>query len=268
MKKYLVLCVAALVCFVQMAFAQPQVYTPFVYKQVQPPLPVKPMPPVSANLKPVYIADKDPYVTMMNHTQDLITKSMANCPALKNRYATIVLSAERANNFTANLKWETKYAFKASGFSVERSLSDTFHFIAQNFAPASAGRDIKRDYQLPDHNDYSGISFYRVRQVNFDTSYIYSNIVLVKGYDSLPFRVYPNPALNRVWIEVTTKLTGNATIMLYDASGKILQQQALNCAKGLLTKQSFDISRFGAGLYQVKILMPDKTFVTGKFIKE
>lgn len=268
MKKYFLLCIIAFICVAQITFAQSQVYTPFAFKRVQPPLPVKPASMVSSSLNPVYVADKDPLVALMNNTQDIIKRSRANCLPRKYPDETIVLNAERINNFTAALKWETKYAFKASGFDVERSFADTFHFVAVNFAAATTGKNIKRNYQLPDNNDYTDISFYRIRQRNTDTGYQYSNIVAVKGNESQPFRVYPNPAKEKVWIEVTPKQTGNATIMLYDVTGKVLQQQLMSCTKNILAQKSLIVSKLAAGFYQVKILMPDKTFLTGKFVKQ
>ena len=56
--------------------------------------------------------------------------------------------------------------------------------------------------------------------------------------------------------------------MLYDASGKIMQQQLLNCAKEVLTPKNPDISKPADGVYQVKILMPDENVLTRKFNKQ
>ena len=56
--------------------------------------------------------------------------------------------------------------------------------------------------------------------------------------------------------------------MLYDAAGKILLQQSVNCTKNLLLSKSIDVSKLAAGLYQVSVLMPDNTILTGKFIRK
>ncbi len=269
MKKYLLLHIPALICFTQTAFAQLQLSKPLVRKEVQMPFPDKLVIPASTKIIPVHINEiKKPFVISVNNFRELINKARAQCPSLKSLPPTLILNAERANNLTANLQWETKYAFKASGFNIERSLADTFHFATVNFAWATAGGRLKKNYHLPDYNDYGGVSFYRIKLLNHDTAYLYSNIALVKGYDAAPFSIYPNPASDRIRIVVTPKLNGNAAIMLYDASGKIMQQQALNCTKDVLIPKSIDVSKLAAGVYQVKILMPDKTFLAGKFIKE
>ncbi len=261
--------IAAFICLTHTALAQQLISKAKEQKQVPWPFPDKLVKPASALIKPAHIPDiKKPFVTSLSYIQGVVNEARAQCPAQKS--ASLTLDAERLNNFTANLKWETKNAFKASGFNIEKSLADSFHFIAVNFAVASAGKGSgnKKDYQLPDRNDYSGISFYRIKQLNADTGYLYSNIVAVKGYDVLSLNIYPIPASNRIWIDFTAKQNGNIIIMLYDASGKIVQRQTFNSTKDLLVKKDLDVSKLVAGVYQVQMLMPDKNVLTGKFIKQ
>jgi hypothetical protein len=267
MKKYLFFCIPALVILSQNTEAQLQVPKLPAQKKAEMPFPFPAVQSVEKKIIPVHIDLIKPTVVTLN-TAELINKTKANCSMLKALKPTLTLKAERANNLAVNLQWETKYAFKASGFSIERSPADTFHFATVNFALASAKTDFKKNYHLPDYNDYSGISFYRIKQLNRDTTYLYSNIVSVKGYDALPFRIYPNPVSDRLWIEITAKQSGNASIMIYDGTSKTLRQQSTACTENRLTVQSIDVSKLAAGLYQVRILLPDKTFLTGKFIKE
>jgi hypothetical protein len=269
MKKYLLLCIVAVLCVGETAFSQLQVRSRAVRKELPMPFPDKLVKPASNLIIPAHLPDiKKPFVASLPNTQDFVDRVLAQCPSEKSPGQTIVLDAERANNFTANLQWETKYALKASGFNIERSLADTFHFVTVNFASASTAGGIKKNYRLGDHNDYSSVSYYRIKQLNADAGYAYSNICVVKGYNTMNFKVYPSPASDRIWMELMSKLNGNARIMLYDASGKIVHQQAIVCAKDVSTIESVDVSKLAAAVYQVKILMPDKTLLVEKFIKE
>src|SRR5256885_2959192 len=210
-------------------------------------LPVVHITPVS--IKQVQVPEiKKPFVVSVNNVQEWAAKMRAQCPLVKSPVPTLTLKAERTNNFNADLQWETKNAFKAKGFNIERSLADTSHFVFVNFALASASSNIKKDYKLPDRNDYSGISFYRIKQVNSDSNYSYSNIVLVKGYDSQLFTIYPNPVTSgKVRIETTAKSNGIALITLYDPLGKIIDQQSVNCTKNGTIQKSFDIANLASG---------------------
>ncbi|CAN5480710.1 hypothetical protein BH10BAC2_BH10BAC2_23050 [soil metagenome] len=267
MKKYLLLYIIAIVCFTQAAFAQLQLNSPIQKKEVSMPFPLKTVIPASSKIVPVHIMEiKKPFVVAIN-PPELMAKARAKCTALKSLEPILTLKAERTNNLTASLQWETKYALKASGFNIERSLQDTFHFTTVDFAKVAAGSGIKKNYRLPSYNSYDDISFYRIKMFNYDTGYLYSNIASIKGYDARAFSIYPNPASDKVLVEITAKLNGNATIMLYDAAGKIVHQQLLNCIKGVRTQRSININTFAAGIYQVKILMPDKTWLAGTFVK-
>ena len=269
MKKYLFLFIAALVCAVQMAIAQTQVNTLQKRKELPMPFPDKLVKPASTVIIPAHIPEiKKPSVASLPNLQDHIDNYLARCPSHKSPGQTIVLNAERANNLEANLKWETKYAFKASGFNIERSLADTFHFQNINFELAKPGTSIKKNYQLPDRNDYNGISFYRIKQINNGNDYIYSNIVSVKGYQAVGLRIYPNPSSAGISVEMLATQTGDIVIAIYDPSGKIMQRQVLNGTKDVMIVKAFDVSKFTPGAYQVKIIMPDNTFLSGKFIKE
>ena len=267
MKKYLPFCIGLLVCIAETTFGQLKINNASNQK-IKMSLPVVHITPVS--IKQVHVPEmKKPLVVSVNNVQEWAAKMRAQCPLSKSPVPTLTLKAERTNNFNADLQWETKNAFKAKEFNIERSLGDTAHFVSINLALASAGSGVKKEYQLPDRNDYSGISFYRIKQLNRDTSYLYSNIVLVNGYDSQLFIIYPNPVTSgKIWIEATAKSRGNALIILYDPLGKIIEQQFVTCEKNGAIQKTFEVSHFASGVYQVKILMPDKTSLAGKFIKE
>jgi hypothetical protein len=269
MKKYLLLYIPLLVCIAQTAFAQFQISKPIARKEMQMPFHDKLVIPASDKIIPAHIPDiKKPFVVSLENAREFVNNARAACPSLKSPAPTLVLNAERTNDFTANLQWETKYAFKASGFNIERSLADSFHFVTVNVAEAKGGTALKKNYQLPDHNNYRVVSFYRIKQINNDTGFLYSNIASVAGYDAVPFRIYPNPASANIWFEMTAKLNGNADMMLYDASGKLIRQEPINCTKDVITAKSLNVSQLVAGVYQVKIRLPDNTFLAGNFIKQ
>lgn len=272
MKKYLFFCIPVLMILSQNIEAQLHVPKLPAQKQTEVLFAFPAIQSAEKMVTPVHIDSVHidllkPTVVFLDLT-DQMKKTKVKCDLVKLLKPTLALEAERANNLTVNLEWETKYAFTASGFDIERSPADTFHFASVNFAQVSAKTNFTKKYNLPDYNDHSGISFYRIKQLNRDTTYRYSNIVSVKGYDVAPFRIYPNPAAGRLWIEFTTKQGGAASIMVYDLAGKTLQQHSIVCTENRLIVQSIDVSKLAAGLYQVRILMPDKTFLTKKFVKK
>lgn len=267
MKKYSFLYILLFACYAKTSFAQLQLNKQLTKKEPSLQIPMVHITPVENLFIPVHINTIKPFAVSL---KPIVFEKHedAACAHFKTLKETLVLSAERANNVMANLQWETKYAFYATGFTIESSFEDSLHFVTVNSAPVSKATSFKVNYRLPDHNDYSGLSFYRIKQHNSDTSFIYSNIVSIKGYDVTPFKIYPIPASNKVWIDVVPKQSGNLTIMVYDPTGKIAEQQSFSCTANTHIAPAIDISKLAAGVYQLKVFMPDKSFLTGKFIKE
>jgi hypothetical protein len=267
MKKYFALYILVFTCFAGTSFAQMEIINAPAQKKPLRQILMVHITPVSSRFVPVHIDLVKPFVTTLNPIV-FGNHENAACAHFKNYKATLALKAQRTNDAIASLQWETKYAFYATGFSVERSLGDSLHFEPVNFTAASGATSFKVNYQLPDYNDYSKVSFYRIKQLNRDTGFAYSNIVAVKGYDATLFSVYPIPASDRLWINVTPKQSGNLEIAVCDAAGKIVQQQSVSCIENMRVQQNINISKLAAGVYQLKILMPDKSFLNGKFIKD
>lgn len=267
MKKYFLLCAVVFACGAGTSLAQIKINATSVQKKPLLQIPVVHITPVESLFTPARIELVKPFAVSL---KPIIfdKQESAACDYFKTLQPTLVLNAERANEITASLEWQTKYAFYATGFNIERSLEDSLHFSTVHTAAASTGSRFKKNYSLPDHNTYSGLSFYRIKQRNGDTGFMYSNIVAVKGVEALAFTVYPNPAPDRVWVDIAPGQSGNFVIMVYDPAGKAVQQQSFSGIEKRHNVQSLNVSKLAAGPYQVKILMADKTFVTGKFIKK
>lgn len=266
MKKYLFLYVFLFACLAEKSIAQLQIIKPPAKKQPLLQIPMVHITTVESRFVPVHIDTVKSFSVSL--TPIVFGKhDNAACEHFKSFKASLVLNAERANDETANLQWQTKYAFYATSFGIERSLGDSLHFTTINSAEVSKATNFKINYHLPDNNNYSGLSFYRIKQQNGDTGFVYSNIVSVNGFNVTPFKIYPVPASDKVWVDVSPKQSGKLIMMVYDAEGKVVKQQSIYCTENMLNTQSIDISKFSAGVYQLKIFMPDKSFLNGKFIK-
>ena len=273
MKRYILLCTAALICVVQTALAQGQAGHRTEHNVLPMPFADKLVKPASDYIVPAHIPEiKKPFVVSqqnnINSVRDFINKAAAKCQSQTSPSPTIELNAERINNSKADLKWQTKYAVKAAGFNIERSLADTFHFMTVNFAAINPAGGIKKNYETADLNIYTGVSFYRIKQLNRDTTYTYSNVVAVDGYNVPLFKIYPNPVFKNVTVEFRAPQSGNVTIDVHDLSGKLMQHYSLDCIKNIVIRKDLDLTAIVPGSYQVKVIMPDKTFLAGKFIKQ
>lgn len=107
----------------------------------------------------------------------------------------------------------------------------------------------KGNYEFLHANIPFGNLYYRIKEVDIDGEYVYSNIVVLHNKNnSGNFLVFPNPANNYLIINSPGNLTGETTIWVYDAIGKQLSSLIMTGA----TKQMSTVG-FPDGTYVLKI---------------
>lgn len=103
-------------------------------------------------------------------------------------------------SFEATLKennvelfWETTTEINNEFFEIEKS-TDATNFETIKRVNGAGNSNINLTYKTIDENPYKGISYYRLKQVDFDGKQSYSSIVSVNySPNVLDFTVYPNP---------------------------------------------------------------------------
>ena len=105
----------------------------------------------------------------------------------------ISFSAGVDNNRQVTLHWSTASETNNSHFSVERS-TDGRSFESIGLVAGNGDSDREISYSFSDINPVAGRSFYRLRQVDFNGEFEYTEILTVWLDQVAPyFKVYPNP---------------------------------------------------------------------------
>jgi hypothetical protein len=124
------------------------------------------------------------------------------------------------------LNWVTASELNSDYFEVQRSIDAvSFETIGK---VASAGFSISElNYLLTDENPYSGISYYRLKQVDTDGRFTFSAIRKVDITDGLDKKVqaYPNPVGETLYIEGINN-DALTQIVISDISGRVLISQS------------------------------------------
>ena len=153
-------------------------------------------------------------------------------------------SAEK-NKSTVDIKWNTASEINNDYFTVERS-KDAIHFSTLVNVPGSGNSNSEKNYAAKDNSPYNGISYYRLKQTDFDGKFEYSDIVAVDFLtDEYGISIYPNPSTN----ELTIEISGNKVLVNFEiinSIGVVVYQGILN------QKMTIQTSSFAAGIYVIK----------------
>ena len=122
----------------------------------------------------------------------------------------------------------------------------------------------QQKYQFTDNNPVKGLNFYRLKQVDYDGNYTYSNVVTVTFENvAAIFKVFPNPAVKSVNISLPSS-TATSVINVFDLNGKKVLEKQISSNT---VSQSLDVSRLAAGVYQVTLVQGTQQ-QTIKLVKE
>jgi hypothetical protein len=123
------------------------------------------------------------------------------------------------------LNWKTSFEINTSHFEIEHSTnSQLFTSIAKIIANGNSNAIL--NYDFTNQKPFIGNNFYRLKLVDKDGSFIYSNIILLKVLSGYTISVYPNPTADILNINLGGNLQNKPILIsLIDASGKIIMQK-------------------------------------------
>ncbi len=157
----------------------------------------------------------------------------------------LYFSAAPVNN-TVDLNWATETEVNNSYFTIDKSKDGiNFNFLKQIPSEAFNGNsNIKLNYKTYDMNPYDGINYYRLTQTDRNGNSHYANITQVNFSNKSFVSVFPNPASNTVYVNVSADYD-NASLKLMDALGREVLAQNINSSN----VNSINTSALTSGMY-------------------
>ena len=162
--------------------------------------------------------------------------------------------ADGNNSF---LNWTTASEQNNDRFEIERSI-DGVHFTTAGEVKGAGNSTSILNYTFTDSR-VSELStkqvYYRLKQVDFDGTFDYSNIVLVNfnkiGAVTIQ-NIQPNPFGDKLTVSYSLPTTGLVTISLVDLQGRILITTENNANRGFNTA-NFNTENIATGMYFITI---------------
>lgn len=149
------------------------------------------------------------------------------------------------------LEWETASEINASHFEIERSRDGQYFNFLDELA-ADGTTNLVNTYSYLDADPSVSRDYYRLKMVDLDGSYAYSNIVIIDQEAQEAARVYPSIFTDYVYYETTFKGDDKLEMLVYDISGKVAHQQHFNVSRGA-QKLAINLERLPAGTYFLQV---------------
>lgn len=159
----------------------------------------------------------------------------------------------RLVNEQSQLNWATSSEYNSKEFVVEKSL-DGVRFSPLATVAAKGNSNVETKYQLLDKYPYPGNSYYRLKMVDRDATFTYSNIVRITTAkkDLAVTRLFPNPTKNKVSLEIVAEKQQSVTVSLTDFGGKKVYRKSLVLTTGL-NNADVQMSSLAAGTYYLEV---------------
>ncbi|MFK7921541.1 MAG: T9SS type A sorting domain-containing protein [Bacteroidia bacterium] len=162
-------------------------------------------------------------------------------------------TAELSPEAQVSLNWFTGNEVNNDYFSIERSVDGKLYTEIGQVAAANTQTDTHA-YDFVDASPLRGTNYYRIRQIDFDGESSYSKQVQINNYASaMSMSVFPNPAEDRLQVELFSPQSGNAELLLTDQQGRIILQENVLLQQDQEAKLVLQLSHLAAGMYQLRL---------------
>jgi len=127
-------------------------------------------------------------------------------------------------NNMVRLNWKTASEINNKGFEIQRS-TDNIHWENIGWADGHATSTIEHSYTFLDEQPFLGENYYRLKQVDFDSTFEYSKILFIYFKSSKELVLYPNPATHILYIHAQQEFK---TVNIYNSTGAKVAQRPVN----------------------------------------
>jgi hypothetical protein len=163
--------------------------------------------------------------------------------------------AASVNGSSVDLNWSTASEINNSGFEVERKSTNS-NWQKLGFVNGNGTTTEKQTYSYTDRNLTVGSYSYRLKQVDFNGEFEYSNVVEVLVLTPNKFELsqnYPNPFNPTTSISFTLPQAGNVKLSVYNLLGQEVQTLVNGFMETGLHSVNFEAKNLNSGIYLYKL---------------
>ncbi len=155
-----------------------------------------------------------------------------------------------------DLSWSTASEINNDYFIVQRSF-DNVYFESISTVDGNGNSNVINYYYSEDLAPKKAVNYYRLKQVDYDGSFEYSNVVAVDFSEESTIKIFPNPTSGIINIINNS----DAQVSIYSIDGQLLE------LKKIAANASLDLSNYPKGVYIISIVSNNNTTVSRLIIE-
>ncbi|PSR03792.1 MAG: hypothetical protein BRD50_05180, partial [Bacteroidetes bacterium SW_11_45_7] len=157
------------------------------------------------------------------------------------------------NDGKVDLNWTTATEINNDYFTIQRSTNGTDWHDLQRVEGAGNSSS-KQTYHAVDHHPQEGVSYYRIKQTDFNGEFSHTGIETVNYKNAIDesLTIYPNP--NRGVFSIKIRSGASLSQMkLFNIKGDIVYQKQLDSSKGHYKNRFNFEAKLSQGMYFLRI---------------
>lgn len=189
--------------------------------------------------------------TMVKNTSGITDYTILGCDPLVLPVELLFLQGDPRGT-VVDLSWATASEKNSSHFVVERS-GNARDFVPIGRVAASGNSQYRVDYALTDTDPFSGVNYYRLRQVDRDgTEEISNTVVVFMSMDGDKMTAWPNPVEDALRLSAIIHGEKLVRLQVLDALGRVVQDRPVAVEPGR-NDMEVDTRRLGSGTYLARL---------------
>ena len=176
------------------------------------------------------------------------------CPAGGDLPVTFLGITARQKGSGVSVDWSSAQEINSSHFDILKSADGNTNWELVSSINAAGNSSSVRKYSAFDPKPFSGINFYRVRQVDKDGNFTYTKTVSVNlNFAKIGISVLTNPFHNSLTVDFTSATTQPVFARLIDITGKQVSMEKWTVSTGSSTQYFSNVNGLQQGMYILNI---------------
>jgi hypothetical protein len=168
------------------------------------------------------------------------------------------------------LNWSTATETNNSHFELQMSDdATTYRTLATIQSQAAAGNSYEAlYYSYTDQPVKAGHHFYRLKQTDKDGRAVYSKVIdIVNTYTDAAVKIYPNPVIDVLNVEIAAHEDFDMSLTLTDVQGRLVKKSVSRLTSGI-NQLSTDMRALLPGVYTIQLYQDDLLIYTQKITNQ